>query len=254
MRSGPSRVNENRCAVWAPPADASGGSAAQAPSRTPPPTAVRHEPRPGLVTISMPGCPPSWYSAAKRLVWIRIWRIWLLGGRRPPLKPFTRRTAPGPARRLTSFSISSGSSGREAISSGVRTCENDRSRASDSRVSSPTVTFSSRRARARRTARSPPASAAADGSASGSKPRASTRSAQEAASVTGKTTSPVVPVTARRGRASGHCRVTAALGTAAPLGSRTRTRNAAAASRPRSSTRQTFLRNLSAVSLGSLRV
>ena len=70
---------------------------------------------------SMPLMPPWFWAANMSMRGSRIDRICDFGGRRPPVKPSTRRTDPGGDMALSTASISSGSSGSASICSRVRT-------------------------------------------------------------------------------------------------------------------------------------
>ena len=84
----------------------------------------RSGPIPGIVMMSMnimPLMPPWFWAANMSMRGSRIDRICDFGGRRPPVKPSTRRTDPGGDMALSTASISSGSSGSASICSRVRT-------------------------------------------------------------------------------------------------------------------------------------
>jgi hypothetical protein len=83
-------------------------------------------PMPGCVMMSMWSipCRPPWFCAAiMSILGRRMERICDFGGSLPPVKPSTRMTAPGGAIAFSTFSISSGSSGKASICSRVSTVE-----------------------------------------------------------------------------------------------------------------------------------
>ena len=76
---------------------------------------LRQLPLPGRVRMSTRGKPASWFSAEYGSKRKRISAICDFGGSRPPEKPLTRMTAPGPAMFASCSAISSSSSGRASI-------------------------------------------------------------------------------------------------------------------------------------------
>jgi hypothetical protein len=143
-QSGPSSVKTPRRNCSGTLAGANALRAFSAASRKPTVALARHSPSPGRVTMSTEMKPASWFSAAKALRRKRISRICDFGGSAAPRKPLTRMTAPGPAICSIACAISSGSSGRSAISRSVSEVVKASPRGSlpASRRSRPTVSSS----------------------------------------------------------------------------------------------------------------